>query len=87
LLTYFYFRTEPEATDFDFEEEAAPQISRLGKSPALKGGGKKKTTSLAGILSNMERHRIMDQKQLLGKGPKATAKPQNPTVNTTGAPP
>jgi len=54
---------EPEATDFDFEEEVkpTPHLSRFGKSTALKGGGKKKTSSLAGILSNMKRHRILDQ--------------------------
>jgi len=54
----------PEVTDFDFdlEDETKPKLSRsFGKSATPKGGGKKKTTSLAGILSNMERHRIMDQ--------------------------
>lgn len=50
------------ADDFDFEEEATPTMRRpvKGITSALKGSAKRKQpTSLAGILSNMERHRIM----------------------------
>jgi hypothetical protein len=57
--------TEVEADDFDFEEESTPLPRRPSKAPLtlLKGSAKKRTTSLAGILSNMERHRIMDKMQ------------------------
>lgn len=80
--------TEPQATDYDFEEESTPQLSRFGKAnPTPKGGGKKKTTSLAGILSNMEKHRILDQKtKVLSRFPgPASQKP--PTTTATITPP
>ncbi|CAG7823014.1 unnamed protein product [Allacma fusca] len=56
---------EVEADDFDFEEESTPVPRRPSKVSLslLKGSAKKRTTSLAGILSNMERHRIMDKMQ------------------------
>jgi len=82
--------SEPEATDFDFEEENVPQLRRLGigKSQSLKGGAKKKTTSLAGILSNMERHRIMDQKatatgDAMPRAVKTSATTPTTSINTT----
>ena len=76
-------RVEPEADDFDFEEESTPQLRRPGKSPALKGGAKKRTTSLAGILSNMQRHRIMDQKESEDRPTPVATTATAPTPATT----
>jgi hypothetical protein len=48
--------------DFDFEEETPPSMLKLSKSlGASKPTGTKKRTTLAGILSNMERHRNIEK--------------------------
>jgi len=53
---------EKESNDFDFKEESTPFLRRVpGKPNLLKGSAKKKTTSLAGILSNMQRHRKINE--------------------------
>jgi len=83
--------SEPEATDFDFEEESTPFMRRVpGKIVPLKTSVKKKTSSLTGILASMERHRIMDQMASEDApnaptptpAPTLTANIKNPTTTT-----
>lgn len=52
-----------EKSDFDFNDEmTAPNLSRLRVSDAAPiGSAKKKTTSLDGILSNIRRHRQIEE--------------------------
>ena len=51
---------------FDFEDEftntamSTPQQRRLGSGGGLKGSARKMTTSLGGVLSNMRRHKIIE---------------------------
>jgi len=85
------YSSEPEATDFDFEEESTPFMRRVpGKIVPLKTSAKKKTSSLTGILASMERHRIMDQMASEDApnptpAPTLTANTKNPTTTTTTA--
>ena len=50
---------------FDFEDEAAagtPTQRQRTPGGALRGSARKKTTSLDGVLSNMRRHKIIEEK-------------------------
>lgn len=46
-------------TEYDYEDEGTPTLRPTKATP--KGSAKKKTTSFASIISNMERHRIIEQ--------------------------
>ncbi|XP_063235775.1 PAXIP1-associated glutamate-rich protein 1 [Bacillus rossius redtenbacheri] len=51
-----------EKSDFDFKDEmSAPSFTPRRVEGGPKGSAKKKTTSLDGILSNMRRHRQMEE--------------------------
>jgi len=68
---------DSEADDFDFEvEEELPKMKSATKpGPMFKAkSSTKKTTTLAGILSNMERHRIIDKMEQ----PQPSSVPNNP---------
>ncbi|ODN04617.1 PAXIP1-associated glutamate-rich protein 1A [Orchesella cincta] len=53
---------ESGAYDFDFDDDAGPLPQKLpSKSNTPKNVTKKRTTTLAGIVANMEKHRIMDK--------------------------
>jgi len=54
---------DSEADDFAFDvEEELPKMKSAKPGPMFKAkSSTKKTTTLAGILSNMERHRIIDK--------------------------
>ncbi|CAL8122915.1 unnamed protein product [Orchesella dallaii] len=50
------------AYDFDFDDDAGPLPQKLpSKSNTPKSTTKKRTTTFAGIVANMEKHRIMDK--------------------------
>jgi len=79
------YSSEPEATDFDFEEESTPLMRRVpGKTVPLKRSIKKKTSSLTGILANMERHRIMDK---MASEDSPTPTTTSNTTTTSSSPP
>ena len=60
---------------FDFEDDTpapsggfgTPQQRRTPGS-SLRGSARKKTTSLDSVLSNMRRHRIIEEKEMGGQG-------------------
>ena len=67
---------EEEKDDgFDFEDDAPPPSGGFGtphqrRTPGttLRGSARKKTTSLDSVLSNMRRHRIIEEKEMGGEG-------------------
>ena len=68
---------EEEKDDgFDFEDDApaAPSGSfgtphqRRTPGSSLRGSARKKTTSLDSVLSNMRRHKIIEEKEMGGTG-------------------
>lgn len=48
-------------TDFDFDDEMATPNLRRKTEPGARGSGRKKTTSLDTVLSNMRRHRQLEE--------------------------
>jgi len=55
---------EQENKDFDFEEEGLEGLltpQRRGPGSELKGSARKQTTSLNSVLSNMKRHRQIEE--------------------------
>ena len=54
---------EEENKDFDFEEEGGGLVTPQRRNPGaeLKGSARKLTASLDSVLSNMKRHRQIDQ--------------------------
>jgi len=61
------------ANDFDFEEEAQGVVTPQRRAPGsvLKGSARKQTASFDSVLSNMKRHKIMDDQ---GQEPKDAQK-------------
>lgn len=71
-----------EKSDFDFMDEMSSlrlRVRRDGEH-TLRGSAKKKTTSFDGILSNMIRHKRIEQMEKQGTTP---GTPSTPTSNAT----
>ncbi|XP_059487254.1 PAXIP1-associated glutamate-rich protein 1 [Neocloeon triangulifer] len=51
----------PNNTDFDFADETATPKLRRSLDPNARGSARKKTTSLDSVLSNMRRHRQLEE--------------------------
>jgi hypothetical protein len=64
---------EPGANDFDFEDESQGVMTPQRRAPGseLKGSARKQTASFDSVLSNMKRHKIMDDQ---GQEPKDAQK-------------
>jgi len=52
-----------DANDFDFEEESQGVVTPQRRAPGseLKGSARKQTASFNTVLSNMKRHKMLDQ--------------------------
>ena len=55
----FYFKAKIKVNSSNIDQLGSKQILNL-KGGALKGSARKKTTSLDGVLSNMRRHKIIE---------------------------
>lgn len=68
-------KEEEKDDGFDFEDDSpAPSVGfgtpqqRRTPGSSLRGSARKKTTSLDSVLSNMRRHRIIEEKEMGGQG-------------------
>eukprot|EP00092_Neocalanus_flemingeri_P057201 GFUD01067919.1.p1 GENE.GFUD01067919.1~~GFUD01067919.1.p1 ORF type:complete len:131 (+),score=56.66 GFUD01067919.1:45-437(+) len=68
-------KVEEKDDGFDFEDDIPAPSGGFGtpqqrRTPggSLRGSARKKTTSLDSVLSNMRRHRIIEEKEMGGQG-------------------